>query len=129
MRTRQPLGVKKSDDFRDQIRRATELIVAIYSDPRFGAGKDIRAKVREAIREALEGDEPWRHVMPVQDQDGVVREEDLTTLARVYRQVFNHHDFDRTDLRAQESLFALVASDLDDLLSADGGSTQSASLS
>ena len=92
------------------------MLVHLVHDSRLGAGKDPRAEAMKAIREALEGDEPWLRTFSHPDEDGVIRPTEMASMAGIYRIIFDHFEFDRTDLRAQESVLALVQATLDELL-------------
>ena len=121
MRTKQPFGVERTDDFRDKIRKGTDMLVHLVRDPRLGAGRNPRAEAMKAIREALEGNEPRLRTFSLPDEDGVIRPTEMASQAGTYRIIFDHFEFDRTDLRAQESVLALVQATLVELLGPTGG--------
>jgi hypothetical protein len=76
----------------------------------------IRAEIQDAIKEALEGDKPWR---ATSDLPGLQPDErEIVSTAGAYRLVFDKFGLDRTDQRAQERWLALVQRQLDKALRA-----------
>lgn len=102
----------------DKIRAATSMMVVIGK--RFGHDDEkIRADVRDAIREALEGKSEQEVEVSVQDTDQGPTE--MISYVGIFRLVLGHFNIDRTDQWEQERLFSLVQKSLDEALARTDG--------
>jgi hypothetical protein len=82
--------------------QATVLLMLIGR--RLGCDDDaIRSDVLGALKEALEGDRPCERTMTI---DG--KPAKMISSAGIFRLMFEQSGIDRSDLRAQEDVYALV---------------------
>jgi hypothetical protein len=94
----------------DMLRHATRRQVAAGLQLGYDADL-IRAEVRAAILEALEGDEPWRQPVTLDGQQGY-----LVTPAGMFRLVFLNFGLDRTNPFSQERYFEVVTAEIETTL-------------
>jgi hypothetical protein len=97
----QPLG--PLDMLRHATRRQVAAGLQLGHDPDL-----IRADVRAAILEALEGDEPWRQPITLEGQQGY-----LVTPAGFFRLIFLKFGLDRSNPSLQERYFEVVTQEIE----------------
>src|SRR4051812_22584133 len=101
----------------DALRTVTQMIVAAGRQQRHDYPQ-IRSSVSDAIREALDGEEPWAKLVAFPGRDAP---EEAVSTAGPYRLAFGRHGLDRRDLHAQERWHRLVMDELEATLGRDDG--------
>ena len=78
----------------------------------------IRTTVKDAIKEALDGDKTWKRAMEIEGEPAPV---EMVNSAGLYRLVFNGLDLDRSNLYAQERWHQIVMQELEATLKRHDG--------